>query len=72
MRCAIIFRGKGHVSKIEKQAYDKRVDVYFQSHAWADSDFCMQWARRTFQEGLKGEDGKLPAAQSLLLMDNLH
>ena len=72
MLCAIIFRGKGHVSKIEKQAYDKRVDVYFQSHAWADSDFCMQWARRTFQEGLKGEDGKLPAAQSLLLMDNLH
>ena len=32
----------------------------------------MQWARRTFQEGLKGVDGKLPAAQSLLLMDNLH
>ena len=41
MRCAIIFRGKGHVSKVEKQAYDKRVDVYFQSHAWADSDFCL-------------------------------
>ena len=72
MRCAIIFRGKGHVSKVEQQAYDKRVDVYFQSYAWADSDFCIQWARRTFQRGLKGADDELPAAQSLLLMDNLH
>ena len=71
MRCAIIFRSKGHVSQVEKQAYDKRVDVYFQSHAWADSDFCMQWARRTFQQGLKIGD-ELPAAQNLLLMDNLH
>ena len=72
MRCAIIFRGKGHVSKVEKQAYGKRVGVYFQSHAWADSNFCMQWAGRTFPQGLTGADGQLPAAQSLLLMDNVH
>ncbi|CAM9872033.1 unnamed protein product [Ectocarpus sp. 6 AP-2014] len=41
-RCAIIFRGKGTgITKVEKAAYDKRVDVFFQPKAWADSDFCM-------------------------------
>ncbi|CAN0193252.1 unnamed protein product, partial [Ectocarpus sp. 12 AP-2014] len=38
MRCAIISRGKETgSSKLEKEAYDKRVDVFFQPKAWADS-----------------------------------
>ena len=29
-RLAIIFRGQGNITKVEKQAYHKKVDVYFQ------------------------------------------
>ena len=42
MQCAIIFWGTGkRISKVEKKAYDPRVDVFFQKNAWADSDFCI-------------------------------
>ena len=53
MQCAIIFRGTGkRISKVEKKAYDPRVDVFFQKNAWADSDFCMVWAERCFRKSL--------------------
>ena len=53
MQCAIIFRGAGkRISKVEKKAYDPRVDVFFQKNAWADSDFCMAWAKRCFRKSL--------------------
>lgn len=40
MRCVIIFRGKGtSISRVGKAAYDKRVDVFFQPKAWADTKF---------------------------------
>lgn len=59
-RCAIIFRGKGTgITKLEKAAHDKRVDVFFQPKAWADSDFCMQWLERCFRPS-RMADGKVP------------
>ena len=39
-KLAIIFRGKGkRITKEEKEAWHKEVDVYFQENAWADTDF---------------------------------
>ena len=53
MRCVIIFRGTGkRISKVEKKAYDTRVDVFFQKNAWADSGFCMAWAEKCFRKSL--------------------
>ena len=53
MQCAIIFRGIGkRISKVEKKAYDPRVDVFFQKNAWADSDFCMAWVKGCFRKSL--------------------
>ena len=50
---AIIFRGTGkRISKVEKKAYDSRVDVFFQKKAWADSEFCMAWAEKCFCKSL--------------------
>ncbi|KAK3255531.1 hypothetical protein CYMTET_35291 [Cymbomonas tetramitiformis] len=66
-RLAIIFRGLGvRISAVEKAAWDPRVDVYFQPKAWADRDFCVEWAKRTFAPWAKGVAG-----EKVLLMDNL-
>ena len=73
MRCVIIFRGTGkRISKVEKKAYDSRVDIFFQTNAWADSDFCMAWAEKCFRKSLRQERGKVLAEQPLLTLDNLH
>ena len=73
MQCAIICRGTGkRISKVEKKAYDPRVDVFFQKNAWADSDFCMAWAKRCFCKSLMRGGGGVPAEESLLTLDNLH
>ena len=50
---AIIFRGTGkRISKVEKKAYDSRVDVFFQKKAWADSEFGIVLAKRCFRKSL--------------------
>lgn len=73
MRCAIIFRGKGRVSKVERAAYDERVDVFFQPNAWADDNFCLEWAKRCFRPSvMAASGGRVPEAQTVLLADNLH
>ena len=73
MQCAIIFRGTGkRISKVEKKAYRPRVDVFFQKNAWADSDFCMAWAKRCFRKSLMQGRGGGGAEESLLTLDNLH
>lgn len=71
--CAIIFRGSGkRISAVERAAYDEHVDVYFQPKAWADSQLCMDWLKRSFRQSLLGADGNVPKEQSVLLADNLH
>ena len=43
MRISVIFRGTGkRISPVEKAAYHKNVDVFFQENAWADQKFCME------------------------------
>ena len=63
---AIIFRGKGkRISKEEKQQWDTDVDVYWQKNAWADQQFCVQWAEKTLAESVSQED------RFVLVCDNL-
>lgn len=73
MRISVIFRGTGkRISPVEKAAYHEDVDVFFQENAWADQKFCMEWAKRSYREGLMRGRGELPKARSILIMDNLH
>ncbi|KAK3279172.1 hypothetical protein CYMTET_12935 [Cymbomonas tetramitiformis] len=53
-RLALIFRGKGlRITELEKASWDSRVDVYFQPNAWADREFCLDWAKRTYASWAK-------------------
>ncbi|CAN0376864.1 unnamed protein product, partial [Ectocarpus sp. 4 AP-2014] len=73
MRIALIFRGTGkRISKVEKAAYQKNVDVFFQKNEWADQDFCMEWVKKSFRPSLMRGRSQLPMERTLLLMDNLH
>ena len=56
-RVSIIFRGKGkRISSTEKESWDKDVDVYFQPNAWADTPFCVEWAKKTLKSAIEEED----------------
>ena len=51
-RIAIIFRGKGlRISAGEKASWRASV-VYFQDNAWANTQFCINWANRTLKEAV--------------------
>lgn len=55
-KLAIIFRGKGkRITKEEKAAWHKDVDVYFQENAWADTDFSVAWAQKTLKTQVESE-----------------
>ena len=62
---SIIFRGQGKVSKNEIDAYHQDVDIYWQGSAWADSNFCSEWANKTLRNAI-GDISKF-----LLFCDNL-
>ena len=73
MRISVIFRGTGkRISPVEKAAYHKNVDVFFQENALADQKFCMEWAQRSYRKSLMRGRSHLPQERSVLLMDNLH
>ena len=61
MRISVIFRGIGkRISPVEKDAYHKNVDVFFQENAWADQKFCMEWAQRSYRKSLMRGRRHLP------------
>ena len=60
------------MSKVEKKAYDTRVDAFFQKNTWADSAFCLAWVEKCFRKSLMQGWGRVPAEQSLLTLDSLH
>eukprot|EP00903_Cladosiphon_okamuranus_P011389 g10732.t1 len=73
MRIALIFRGTGkRISRVEKAAYHKNVDVFFQKNAWADQEFCMEWAKKSYRPSLMRGRSQVPRERTLLLTDNLH
>ena len=67
VRIAIIFRGKGkRISEDELKAYHKDVDVYWQSNAWADTEFSIQWAKKTLKPAVSDSESEF-----VLFCDNL-
>ena len=51
---------------MERKAYHKNVDVYFQDNAWADTKFSCDWARKTLK-------GAIPQGEEFVLFcDNLN
>ena len=66
LRLAIILRDQAlWISEVEKMSWDNDIDVYFQSKPWANSNFCLEWAKRTLVSVLEMETG------ILLFLDNL-
>ena len=66
MFIAVIFRGQGkRISQVEKQAWDKDVDVYFQKRAWADKKFCINHIEKTLKTIVEKEP------RFVLFCDNL-
>ena len=65
-RIAVIFRGQGkRISKVEKEAWDSDVDIYFQPCAWADERFCIEHIERTLKPVVEKE------SRFVLYCDNL-
>ena len=62
----IIFPGKGNrLSGVNKASWDKDVDVYFQKKAWAGTEFCLDWSKKTFKAIVKD------TGTFILFLDNL-
>ena len=38
--------------------YHSEVDVYWQENTWADTEFSVQWVKKTLKETIKELDGK--------------
>ena len=70
-QCQIVYyilSGK-RISASEKLAYHQEVDVYYQTNAWADTSFSVQWVQKTLKKGI--EKSNHGGREFLLLCDNL-
>ena len=69
-RLAIIFRGEGNITDVERRRLDASgCDYYFNGKAWASPEFTEKWVANSMKETLKSlcPDGK----PVILLADNL-
>ena len=67
VKIEIIFRGTGkRIKAIERNAYHKEVDVFFQLNAWADTEVSCEWAATTLKEAVT------PGEEFILICDNLN
>lgn len=53
---ALVFRGKGNITFLEKENYGERVDVYFQQNTWMDTAVNLQWCKNTLFPGAGKND----------------
>eukprot|EP00795_Rhopilema_esculentum_P004797 gene4797-biopygen12420 len=68
VRIAIIFLGNWkRIFTDEKRAYHKDVDVYWQTNAWADTEFSVKWVEQTLKPAVKDNEN----SEFLLFCDNL-
>lgn len=68
VKVTVIFRsqsGGKRIKAVEKKQYDPRVQVAWQKKAWADRNFCLDWAKHVFRRSTSSVDEKL------LFLDNL-
>ena len=57
-RGAVILRGKGRVTDLERSQYPEGIDIYHQDSAWADSSFLANWTDRTWKDFMESKFGK--------------
>ena len=72
IRPAILFRGKGRISAVERVAYNPGVDVFFQAGAWVVTATCIAWAKQSFLCSIKVDEEAVPSERSILFVDDLH
>ena len=72
IRPAILFRGKGRISAVERAAYNPGVDVFFQAGAWVVTATCIAWAKQSFRCSIKVDEEAVPSERSILFVDDLH
>ena len=59
IRIAIIFRGKGkRITDDELKAYHKDVDIYWQTNAWADTEFSVNWVKNTLNPAVSQDESE--------------
>ena len=69
----MISRGTGkRINAVEKAAWHKGMEVYWQACAWADSAFCNSWAGNTYRKGVGGSSIAAPEEQPIIFADNLY
>ena len=51
---------------MEKKAYHKQVDIFWQENAWVDTEVACQWVKKTLKPAVN------PGEEFLLLCDNLN
>ena len=69
----MIFRGTGkRITAVEKAAWHKGVEVYWQACVETDSAFSISWAGNTYRKGVSGSSIAAPEEQSILFADNLY
>ena len=53
-RLTVIFWGKvQRITAILKEAWNKDVDIHFQTNAWAETNFCIDSAERTLKPAVE-------------------
>ena len=70
----IIFRGKGNVSEVEKNAYPEGLAVLWQDKAWVDRPLAVEWAEDVIKPFIQAERRAGVADEAtryMLLRDNL-
>lgn len=71
-RAGIVFRGQGlRLSRVERAAWDPRIDVFWQSKAWVDRKVAAEWAERTFKPAVAAAIEAKGGDLAILFADNL-
>ena len=58
-------RKRKEISAVEKAFWYKDVDVYFQNNTWAETEFSLDWSKKTFKAIVKD------TRNFILFLDNL-
>ena len=54
-KLSVMSHGMGkRISAVEKASWHPNVDVYFHPKAWADTNFCVQWVKKTLKPVVEG------------------
>ena len=71
-RQAIVFRGKGNITQLERLSRSQNIDYYWQANAWVDRHVALEWVDTTMKQFVDAnKEAGAAAEEYLLLQDNL-